>query len=95
MAYLELLLVIGPYGRLIRGFSSGLGWSAISVALLAQGSELAILPASLFMAFLKSGADHVMIGSGIPSDIIALLQAALLLFVTVRVVNPSQKKRLL
>ncbi len=79
------LLVIGPQGRVMRGFSSGLGWSAISVALLAQGRETAILPAALFIAFLKAGSDHVMIGSGVPSEIISMLQAAAMLFITAQV----------
>lgn len=81
------LLVIGPQGpfRVMRGFSSGLSWSAISVALLAQGRETAILPAALFIAFLKAGSDHVMIGSGVPSEIISMLQAAAMLFITAQV----------
>lgn len=76
------LLVIGPQARVMRGFSSGLGWSAISVALLAQGSELGVLPSALFIAFLGAGSNQVMIGSGIPSEIISLLQAVALFFIT-------------
>lgn len=76
------LLVLGPYGRVMRGFSAGTGWSAISVALLAQGSEAGILPAALFFAWLKAGSDQVMIGSGIPSEFIAILQAAAMFLVT-------------
>ena len=87
------LLVIGPQGRVMRGFSSGLGWSAISVALLAQGSELAILPSALFIAFLKAGSDHVMIGSGVPSEIISILQAAAMLFITAQVLPGLGQRR--
>jgi len=76
------LLVIGPQARVMRGFTSGIGWSAISVALLAQGSEAAIVPAALFIAYLGAGSNHVMIGSGIPSEIISLLQAIALFFIT-------------
>ncbi|OQB94888.1 MAG: beta-methylgalactoside transporter inner membrane component [Spirochaetes bacterium ADurb.Bin110] len=87
------LLVIGQQGRVMRGFSSGLGWSAISVALLAQGSETAILPAALFIAFLKAGSDHVMIGSGVPSEIISILQAAAMLFITAQVMPKLRQRR--
>ncbi len=76
------LLVIGPQGRVMRGFSSGLGWSAISVALLAQGSEAGVVPAALFIAFLSTGSDHVMMGSEIPSEIISILQAVAMFFIT-------------
>lgn len=80
------LLVIGSQGRLIRGFSGGLGWSAITVALLAQNSEAGIIPAALFIAFLKSGSDQIMIGSGLPSEIAALLQAAIMLVITMQTI---------
>jgi ABC-type uncharacterized transport system permease subunit len=76
------LLVIGPQGRVMRGFSSGLGWSAISVALLAQGNEAGVVPAALFIAFLSTGSDHVMMGSGVPSEIISILQAVAMCFIT-------------
>ncbi len=75
-------LVIGPQGRVMRGFSSGLGWSAISVALLAQGNEAGVVPAALFIAFLSTGSDHVMMGSGVPSEIISILQAVAMCFIT-------------
>lgn len=87
------LLVIGPQGRVMRGFSSGLGWSAISVALLAQGSEAGVVPAALFIAFLSTGSDHVMIGSGIPSEIISILQAVAMFFITARSLPRLRRER--
>ncbi|MFZ5860333.1 MAG: ABC transporter permease [Spirochaetota bacterium] len=86
------LIVMGPQARVMRGFSSGLGWSAISVALLAQSSEAGILPSALFIAYLKAGSDHVMIGSGVPSEIISILQAAAMFFITARHF-PLRKRR--
>ncbi len=87
------LLVIGSQGRVMRGFSSGIGWSAISVALLAQGSELGIVPAALFVAFLGSGSNQVMIGSGIPSEIISILQAVTLFFITAQALPRFRRRR--
>jgi simple sugar transport system permease protein len=87
------LLVIGPQGRVMRGFSSGLGWSAISVALLAQGDEAAVVPAALFIAFLGTGSDHVMIGSGVPSEIISILQAAAMFFITAGALPHLRRRR--
>lgn len=78
------LLVLGPQGRVMRGFSNGLGWSAITVALIAQGSEVGIVPSALFIAFLGAGSDHVMLGSGVPSEIISILQAAAMFFITAK-----------
>jgi len=87
------LLVIGPQARVMRGFSSGIGWSAISVALLAQGSELGVVPAALFVAFLGAGSNQVMIGSGIPSEIISILQAVALFFITAQALPRVRRRR--
>jgi len=87
------LLVIGPQGRVMRGFSSGLGWSAISVALLAQGNEAGVVPAALFIAFLSTGSNHVMMGSGIPSEIISILQAVAMCFITASALPRFRRRR--
>ncbi|MDR0685721.1 MAG: ABC transporter permease, partial [Spirochaetaceae bacterium] len=44
--------VAGTYGLCYQGFSGGLGWAGLSVALLARSRFLAIIPASLFYAAL-------------------------------------------
>ena len=37
-------------------FSPGWGWDAVSIALLARGNALAVVPFALYFAFLRNGA---------------------------------------
>jgi len=76
--------VAGTYGRCHQGFSGGLGWSAIAVALIAGNRPLALLPAALVFGWLKSGSDSALLAAGLNLETSSFIQAAVLLFVTVR-----------
>jgi simple sugar transport system permease protein len=76
--------VAGTYGRCHSGFSGGLGWSAIAVALLTGNRPLALIPAALVFGWLKSGSDFALLAAGLNLETSSLIQAAVLLFATVR-----------
>jgi len=76
--------VAGTYGRCHAGFSGGLGWSAIAVALIAGNRPLALLPAALIFGWLKSGSDFTLLTAGLNLETSSLIQAVVLLFATVR-----------
>jgi simple sugar transport system permease protein len=78
------LLVFGSYGAAIKGFSAGTGWNAIAVALIARNDPLALLPAAFFYSYLQAGAQSVQLGSNVSSEMVAVVQAVILLFVTAR-----------
>ena len=75
--------VAGTYGRCHAGFSGGLGWSAIAVALIARNRPLALLPAALVYGWLKSGSDSALLAAGLNLETSSLIQAAVLFFATV------------
>jgi len=74
--------VAGTYGRCHAGFSGGLGWSAIAVALIAGNRPLALLPAALIYGWLKSGSDSALLAAGLNLETTSFIQAAVLLFAT-------------
>jgi riboflavin transport system permease protein len=76
--------VAGTYGRCHAGFSGGLGWSAIALALVAGNRPLALIPAALVFGWLKSGSDFALLAVGLNIETSSLIQAAVLLFATVR-----------
>jgi len=76
--------VAGTYGRCHAGFSGGLGWSAIAVALIAGNRPLALLPAALVYGWLKSGSDSAMLAAGLNLENSSFIQAVVLLFATAR-----------
>lgn len=85
--------VAGTYGRCHAGFSGGLGWSAIAVALIARNRPLALIPAALVFGWLKSGSDYALLGAGLKLETSLFIQATILLFATVRFAIPAMGRR--
>jgi len=76
------LMIFGSYYKTMRGFSGGIGWSAIAVALIAKNDPLWLIPAAAFYAYLDAGAKSVMLGSNVPSEIVSIVQAIIFLIIT-------------
>ncbi len=62
-------------------FSSGYGFDAIAIALLANNSPLGIIFGSFLFGAMRNGADLMELNSGVSKYIISLIQALVLLFV--------------
>ena len=68
----------------MKGFSSGIGWTGIAVALVAGNAPLAMLPAAFLFGYLDAGAKAVMVGADVSQEIVSVVQAAVFLFITAR-----------
>jgi simple sugar transport system permease protein len=84
--------VAGTYGRCHAGFSGGLGWSAIAVALIAGNRPLALLPAALVYGWLKAGSDSALLAAGLNLETSSFIQAAILIFATARFGIPAMRR---
>lgn len=87
------LLVAGAAGRAVKGMTGGIGWNGISVALVAGANPLAALPASVFFAWLDSGARSASILADLSPDSSAVMKAAVLFLVTadLRLLAPGRR----
>jgi general nucleoside transport system permease protein len=74
------LQVAGVAGTLYPTVAGGLGFTGVLVALLGRLGPLGILVAALFFGVLKTGADGLQAGTGVPSSIAAVIEG-LVLFV--------------
>ena len=86
------VLILGSQYKAMRGFSSGIGWSAISVALIAHNDPLAVIPSAFFLAYLEAGAKGVMIGSNVTSEIVSVVQAVIFFLITARFAAKSRAR---
>ncbi|MDR2193886.1 MAG: ABC transporter permease [Treponema sp.] len=77
--------VAGTYGRCHVGFSGGLGWNALAVALIVRNRPLLLIPAALVYAALEQGARSAMLTTGLQFETSSYIQAAVLLFATIRI----------
>jgi len=85
--------VLGTQHALVQGFSAGWGWNGIAVALIARTNPWAVLPSALLLAFLDQASRTVVLQGQFPFQLSALFQAAILFFITARVVLPRLGNR--
>ncbi|GBU28362.1 ABC transporter permease [Treponema sp. R8-4-B8] len=79
--------VLGTHYAVIKEFSAGLGWSGLTVALIANFSPLAVIPCSLFLAWTETGARIAMQNTGVTYEISYIIQAVIFFLSTSSVVK--------
>jgi simple sugar transport system permease protein len=72
---------LGVVGRFQPGFNAGLGFTAITIALLARTHPLGVIPAALLIGAMQAGASRMQFDSGVSPEIIDVVQALILFFV--------------
>lgn len=73
--------VLGVNHNVALAFSAGLGFDAIALALLGKSHPVGVVLAALLFGTLKNGATQMQLSAGVPIDIIAILQAMVLMFI--------------
>lgn len=74
--------VLGLYPRFSWTQLPGLGWTGIIIAILARENPFYVVPAALFLGYLQVGGDFLARDIGIPSEVVGLITAAIMLAVT-------------
>ncbi len=73
--------VLGVLGRASPGFSAGIGFDAIAVALLGRGHPFGVLLAGLLFGALEAGGRQMQVGAGVSIDLITIIQALIVVFI--------------
>jgi simple sugar transport system permease protein len=77
--------VLGVHYRFVSGFSRGLGFDGIVVALLGRNSPVGVLLAALFLGALRNGSSTMEMFTRIPRDLIDIVVAFVIFFVAVEI----------
>jgi ABC-type uncharacterized transport system permease subunit len=85
--------ILGVHRRYIDGFSPGYGWDGLAVALIGGLDPVGALLASILFGVLRSGGMTMNRVTGVPIDIITILQALIILFVAAPAVIKMLYKR--
>jgi len=72
--------VMGVHYRFVAGFSSGLAFTGMTVALLVRNSPVGAIIASLLFGILRSGSSTMEIFTDVPRDLIKVLEATIIFF---------------
>ena len=73
--------VLGVLGRATPGFSAGIGFDAIAVALLGRSHPVGVLFAGLLFGGLRAGGRQMQVDAGVSIDLIGIIQALIIVFI--------------
>lgn len=77
-----IIELLGYHGRFLWLFSPGYGWDGIIIATLARNNPLFVPLAALFLSYIRVGAKIMGRYTNIAPEIVAILQAVIILLVT-------------
>jgi simple sugar transport system permease protein len=87
------LAVFGTDYAAIREFSAGLGWNGLAAALIARFYPPAVIPASLFFAWIASGARIAMQNADLTFEVASIVQSVIFFLATSMTVRNTFHKR--
>ena len=73
--------VLGVLDRATPGFSAGIGFDAISVALLGRSHPIGVVFAGLLFGGLEAGGRQMQVDAGVSIDLIGIIQALIIVFI--------------
>jgi general nucleoside transport system permease protein len=74
-------VILGVQHRLTIGFSAGLGFDGITVALLGRGRIGGTVAAGMLMGALKAGGRSMQAQTGTSLDLVLVIQALIIVFI--------------
>lgn len=84
--------ILGTYYTCHIGFFQGMGWNALSAALIAKANPLLLIPSSLFMAFIITYSNKYALYNNLGFDIGSIIQAVILLIISFPILNFKKKE---
>jgi len=85
--------VLGVQHRLLKGVSSNYGFDGIAVALLGNNTPIGMFLSGILIGAMKSGGNNVQMFSKVPSSVVDLIRALMIVFVLVNALHRFLKKR--
>ncbi|MFX0169668.1 MAG: ABC transporter permease [Candidatus Hodarchaeota archaeon] len=73
--------ILGQYRRFIIGWSGGIGFDGITVAVLGLNNPFGVIFAAVFFGFLRAGAVAMQTLAGVPVEMVNIIQGLVVLFV--------------
>lgn len=74
------LFLFGTLPGAVSGFSSGIGWSALTGSLLASGKSLFLLPSVFFINWIETGCESLILSGTLPLSFSQILTGSLFIF---------------
>ena len=85
--------ISGFYDRLRWVASPGYGWDAVMIATLARNNPALVIPASTFVAYIRTSADILNISSVVPPEVVEVAQQVVIVLIAAKGLLSSVEKR--
>lgn len=89
--------VMGSMGRFYAGFSNNLGFTGISIGLLASNNPIGVVVFAVFFGALTNGGLQMAASAGLPGDLINVLQSLMIILISadfiLRTARPKKAER--
>lgn len=87
------LAVTGTWYTCHQGITSGMGWSALAIALIAGRNPVIVVPAALLYSWIQASGDNALLSTRFDFDSTAIIQAVLFLIISAQIVLPLRRRR--
>ena len=87
--------VMGIYRRFNWNTQPGYGWDGVVVAIIGRNNPLLIILASLFLAYLRVGGGMLNLLSDIPTEMVSVIQAIIILLITAEAFLSEWKNKII
>jgi len=84
--------VTGAYYTCHSGFYSGMGWNALTVALIAARKPVFLAPSALLLAYLFTASNKAVLSGTLNFDLPGILQGSILFFITAQIIVTRRRK---
>jgi simple sugar transport system permease protein len=81
--------ISGVLGRATSGFSAGIGFDAIAVALLGRAHPIGVLFSGILFGALVAGGREMQVTAGVSLDLITVIQALIIIFIAAPILVKS------
>ncbi|HHX70138.1 MAG TPA: ABC transporter permease, partial [Gallicola sp.] len=71
----------GAQFRLMAGYGEGFGFDGVAIALIGQLNPIGTVIVAFLFAILRTGANTMQIATGIPTTVVGIIQALVIIFV--------------
>lgn len=79
--------ITGTWYLCHQGFSAGMGWSALAIALIARRNSFAVIPAALLYSWLETASDAATLTTRFSFDSTSLTQAVIFLVISAQTIG--------
>jgi len=86
--------VMGIHRRFLWQSSPGIGWDGVVVAIIGKNNPIFIIFAALFLSYLRVGGQILNLLSDVPSELVEVIQAIIILLITAEAFLSMWKNRI-